>query len=139
MEHLQREAWANPSSLHGPGLVAAEALTRFRLQIAACLGAEPEQVIFTSGATESVHLALLGAARQQPPGRMVISALEHPAVEAAADQLTQRGWTLARWPVECVCEAFALNRVPQHDKVLPHQHWIYCGAISIIFQNYFNN
>ena len=101
VEHLQREAWANPSSLHGPGLVAAEALTRFRLQIAACLGAEPEQLIFTSGATESVHLALLGAARQQPPGRVVISALEHPAVEAAVGQLIQRGWTLARWPVDC--------------------------------------
>ena len=92
VEHLQREAWANPSSLHGPGLLAAEALTRFRLQIAACFGAEPEQLIFTSGATESVHLALLGAVMQQPPGRLVISALEHPAVEAAAHQLIQRGW-----------------------------------------------
>ena len=63
MEHLQREAWANPSSLHGPGLVAAEALTRFRLQIAACLGAEPEQLIFTSGATESNNIAIKGVAR----------------------------------------------------------------------------
>ena len=100
IEQVQRDAWANPSSLHGPGLVAAEALTRFRLQIAASLRAEPEQLIFTSGATESVHLALLGAAAQHPPGRLVISAVEHPAVEAAAHQLLQRGWTVARWPVD---------------------------------------
>ena len=100
MEHVQRDAWANPSSLHGSGLIAAEALGRFRASIAAALKAEPCQLVFTSGATESVHLALLGATAQQTPGRVVISAVEHPAVEAAAALLVQRGWSLERWPVD---------------------------------------
>ena len=100
MDRVQRDAWANPSSLHGPGLIAAEALGRCREQIAAALNAEPDQLIFTSGATESVHLALLGAVDQQPIGRLVISAVEHPAVEAAAQVLVQRGWALERWPVD---------------------------------------
>jgi len=100
MEHVQRDAWANPSSLHGSGLIAAEALGRFRARTAAALKAEPDQLVFTSGATESVHLALLGAAAQQTPGRVVISAVEHPAVEAAAALLVQRGWSLERWPVD---------------------------------------
>ena len=116
MEHLQRQAWANPSSLHGPGLVAAEALTRSRLQIAACLWAEPEQLIFTSGATESVHLALLGTAMRHPPGRLVISALEHPAVEAAAHQLVQRGWTWpgGRWIARGCCGLINSRRYWSH-------------------------
>ena len=100
MERVQREAWANPSSLHGPGLIAAEALVRCRAQIASALNTEPDQLIFTSGSTESVHLGLVGAMAQQPVGRLVISAVEHPAVEAAAQVLVQRGWSLERWPVD---------------------------------------
>ena len=97
---VQREAWGNPSSLHGTGLVAAEQLARSRQTIAAQLSADQDELIFTSGATESVHLALHGVAAGCPPGRLVISAVEHPAVEGAATQLAQLGWTVARWPVD---------------------------------------
>ena len=114
MEQVQRDAWANPSSLHGPGLIAAEALGRSRAQIAAALNAESDQLIFTSGATESVHLALLGASAQQPAGRLVISAVEHPAVEAAARVLVQRGWSLERWPVD----ATGVLKLDQLDRLL---------------------
>ena len=114
MEQVQRDAWANPSSLHSPGLIAAEALGRSRAQIAAALNAESDQLIFTSGATESVHLALLGASAQQPAGRLVISAVEHPAVEAAARVLVQRGWSLERWPVD----ATGLLKLDQLDRLL---------------------
>ena len=114
MEQVQRDAWANPSSLHGPGLIAAEALGRSRAQIAAALNAESDQLIFTSGATESVHLALLGASAQQPVGRLVISAVEHPAVEAAARVLVQRGWSLERWPVD----ATGVLKLDQLDRLL---------------------
>lgn len=100
------KAWANPSSLHGLGWAAAECLERSRAAIAAELGAAPQELVFTSGGSESVHLALLGLAERcsgppagQPP-RLVISALEHPAVEAAAASLVRRGWSLARWPVD---------------------------------------
>ena len=97
---VQRDAWGNPSSLHGTGLVAAERLARSRQAITKQLGAQDDELIFTSGATESVHLALLGVAAGCPPGRLVISAVEHPAVEGAAAQLEQRGWTVVRWPVD---------------------------------------
>ena len=48
MAEAQRDAWANPSSLHGHGLAAAESLERSRLSMAASLGCGPEQVILTS-------------------------------------------------------------------------------------------
>tara|TARA_B100001063_G_scaffold53841_1_gene47877 strand:- start:336 stop:1382 length:1047 start_codon:yes stop_codon:yes gene_type:complete len=95
-------------------LIAAEALGRSRAQIAAALNAESDQLIFTSGATESVHLALLGASSQQPAGRLVISSVEHPAVEAAARVLVQRGWSLERWPVD----ATGVLKLDQLDRLL---------------------
>ncbi len=100
MERAWREAWANPSSLHGPGLAAAELLERCRLEMAADLGAESEEVLWCSGGTEAIHTALLGSAAALAPGRLVISAVEHPATEAAAAVLAQRGWTVERWPVD---------------------------------------
>jgi cysteine desulfurase len=92
MADAQAEAWANPSSLHGFGLAAAERLERSRLQVAAHLGADPGQLVFLSGGSEANHAALLGAAARLPPGRVLISAVEHPALVAAAAQLAQRGW-----------------------------------------------
>ena len=74
IQRVQQTAWGNPSSLHHSGLLAAEALERSRLTIAQHLGATPTDLICTSGATESVHLALLGCLNKQPPGRLVISA-----------------------------------------------------------------
>jgi len=97
----QQDAWANPSSLHGSGLAAAECLGRARQTMASQLDCTPNELIFTSGATESIHLALLGAAAGLEVGRLVISSVEHPAVEAAAQQLKLRGWSLEHWPVDC--------------------------------------
>jgi len=99
MAAVHAEAWANPSSLHGFGLAAAERLERCRDRIGELLGCTCNQVIVTSGGTESIHMALLGAAADGPPGRLVISAVEHPATVAAALQLQQRGWQVERLPV----------------------------------------
>ena len=92
MDAARQQAWANPSSLHGFGLAAAESLERSRQSVASSLGTNAEAVRFCSGATESVHLALLGAAACLPPGRLLVSAVEHPAVTAAAAQLQRQGW-----------------------------------------------
>ncbi|MFZ0409489.1 MAG: aminotransferase class V-fold PLP-dependent enzyme [Cyanobium sp.] len=92
--------WANPSSLHGPGLAAAELLERSRLRLAAALGAEPSQLIVCSGGSEAIHLALLGSAALLEPGRLLISAVEHPATRAAAAQLQRQGWQLEILPVD---------------------------------------
>jgi len=93
-------AWANPSSLHGFGLAAADCLERSRQAIAASLGATDAQVVFCSGGTEAAHLALRGAAASLAPGRLVISAVEHPAVAAAAQALELSGWQVAACPVD---------------------------------------
>jgi len=100
MEAVQHQAWANPSSLHREGLAAAEQLERCRLQVATALGCASEEVVFTSGGTEAIHLAVLGLLRQQPPGRLVVSAVEHPATLAAAAALQAQGWQLAMVPVD---------------------------------------
>ena len=93
-------AWANPSSLHGFGLAAADCLERSRQAIAASLGATDAQVIFCSGGTEAAHLALRGATASLAPGRLVISAVEHPAVAAAAQTLERSGWQVVACPVD---------------------------------------
>ena len=100
MVKAQKESWGNPSSLHRIGCDAAESLERARLSIANSLGADRSDILFTSGATESAHLALLGLAKTESPGRLVISTVEHPAVAAAAEHLLACGWTVERWPVD---------------------------------------
>jgi len=95
-------AWANPSSLHGFGFAAADSLERSRQAIATALGFPAGWLTFCSGGSEASHAALLGAASQVPKGRVVISAVEHPAVQAAARQLEAQGWELAIWPVDGV-------------------------------------
>jgi cysteine desulfurase len=100
MASTEAIAWANPSSLHGFGLAAADSLERSRQAIAASLGSEGAQVVFCSGGTEAAHLALLGTAACLAPGRLVISAVEHPAVAAAAQALERTGWQVAVCPVD---------------------------------------
>ncbi len=104
IQRVEREAWANPSSLHHFGLAAAEQLERSREQIAGLFGCSG-QVVFTSGGTESIHLALLGSAadiadQQRSMPRLLVSAVEHPASEAAAHQLQRLGWKVERIPVD---------------------------------------
>lgn len=72
---------ANPASVHSAGVRATREIERARARIAACLGAEPEEITFTSGATEANNFALKGAilGRGGLP-RVLVSAVEHPSV-----------------------------------------------------------
>jgi cysteine desulfurase len=72
----------NPSSVHAAGRRARAIVESAREAVAACVKARPENVVFTSGATEAVHLAL--SAAREAAGGAVISALEHDAVAAQA-------------------------------------------------------
>ncbi|KAB7628396.1 cysteine desulfurase family protein [Alkalilimnicola sp. S0819] len=93
-------AFANPSSAHGPGQVAAQAVARARAQVAALINAEPEGLVWTSGATEANNLALLGALRlaraRGRGGQVVTGATEHPSVLAACAQLEREGVKVTR-------------------------------------------
>jgi cysteine desulfurase len=112
MAEAAARAWANPSSLHGPGLAAAESLERSRWRLAEGLGCAPDELILCSGGSEAIHAALLGAAARLEPGRLVLSAVEHPATLAAAEQLRRRGWQVAVLPVDR-CGRVRLERLEE--------------------------
>lgn len=91
----KESSFGNPaSSTHIYGKLAAEAVENARCQIAECIHAEPADIIFTSGATESDNLAILGAARfYQAKGRhLVTMSTEHKAVLDSFRQLEKEGF-----------------------------------------------
>ncbi len=97
-----REKFGNPhSNDHVIGWHAAEAVRRAATSVAGLVGADPDEVVFTSGATEANNLALLGLARRAPSDRrrILVSAIEHKCVLAAARSLAER-------------EGFAVDTIP---------------------------
>ena len=93
--------FGNPSSDHALGRRARQAVEEARTSLAALIGAAPEEVVFTSGGTESNNLAIRGIAAQAPATRrrIVTSTVEHPATTAPLALLVASGWTLTRVPV----------------------------------------
>jgi len=87
------------SGTHALGIEARDAVAVAREQVAAAIGATPREVIFTSGATESVNLALAGAASRQPGQQLVVVETEHAAVLDTAAHLERQGWPVMRVPV----------------------------------------
>src|SRR5690606_27004526 len=63
-----------------------------RAQVAALVGGRPDEILFTSGGTESDNLAILGTVTARP--RLVVSAVEHPAVAEAAEARRRQGWAV---------------------------------------------
>ena len=98
------ESFGNPhSSDHAVGWRAAQAVTESQASVARLIGADPDEMIFTSGATEANNLALLGLARRAPANRrrILVSAIEHKCVLAAARALEEReGFSLEIVPVD---------------------------------------
>lgn len=102
MLRCYEEGFANPASQHRPGQRAYRRLEEAREQIAHLLGADttgprPDRVLLTSGGTEANNLAILGitaARRDSRPGRIIISAVEHPSVIEPAEHLLENGWRL---------------------------------------------
>lgn len=95
-----RAGQGNPSSVHGPGRAARAAIEQAREQVAALVGAAPGQVVFTSGGTEANNLALHAVLADAPPGRLVVSAIEHASLLEAAEGWSRRGWSLERAGVD---------------------------------------
>ena len=100
MRRYCSDVFGNADSRHAYGRAAAAALASARADIARCFGAAPEEIYFTSGGTESDNWALKGAALAHGRGRVVISAVEHPAVYESARQLERLGFGLTVLPVD---------------------------------------
>jgi len=92
------EHFGNPSSDHALGRASHEAVEDARMRIARLLGADRDEIVFTSGGTESNNLAIKGVALHRAPagtGHLVLSAVEHPAVAEPARWLESLGYDLS--------------------------------------------
>lgn len=99
--HLEGEG-GNASSLHAAGRRARKAVEDARETVAACLRADPKEIVFTSGATESNNLAIAGAA-EALRGRgdhVITTAIEHPCVLESCARLEKSGFRVTRIPVD---------------------------------------
>lgn len=102
MTESLRIVWANPSSTHAAGQAARRALADARNRVASFLGCQAAELVFTSGATEANHMAVLGAlahGRSRGRHRLVLSAVEHPGLLALAARLQAEGTPVDRIPV----------------------------------------
>ena len=99
------EQYGNPSSLYRFGQEAKADLERARADIAACIGAKPEEIFFTSGGTEADNWALKGvvelmALKGKTTGHIITSAIEHHALLHTAQHLEKQGYTVTYLPVD---------------------------------------
>ena len=92
------ECFGNPSSLHGLGLAAEQEREKARAVIAASVGAAPEEIFFTSCATESSNTVIFGAARSEGKRkkRIVTTSVEHPSVAVCCNKLEEEGFEVVR-------------------------------------------
>ncbi|MDH4150467.1 MAG: cysteine desulfurase [Betaproteobacteria bacterium] len=94
-----REQHGNASSRHEFGTQARQAVDAAREQVAAVVGVQPAQVIFTSGGTEANNLFIKGAAGYLSPAQIAVSGIEHPCVAKPAQELARQGWGVRKLAV----------------------------------------
>jgi len=86
--------YGNPSSVHRFGRLTRDALEQARVQVAQCVGAEPNQVVFTSGGSEANNLAIKGSLLNQSQARIAVSSIEHACMLEPAKAMNKLGWEL---------------------------------------------
>ena len=121
MEPFLSTCYGNPSSSYAFARPASRAVARAREQVAAVVHAEPAQVVFTSGGTESNNLALHAALSARPERRhLIVTAVEHKSVLIPARGWAQRGVRLTVIPVssEGELDEDALDRALDDDTAL---------------------
>jgi len=109
-----REHFGNPSSRHVYGRRTHDAIERARGHVAALIGSDADEIIFTSGGTEANNLAIRGTAARTSRRRVVTSTVEHPATVRPVAWLEQQGWHVVRVGVDAVGRA----RVPDLDAAI---------------------
>ncbi|MGV8026997.1 MAG: selenide, water dikinase SelD [Anaerolineaceae bacterium] len=96
------EDFGNPSSSHAYGSAAKKGVEKARRQVAEMLGCQPDEIVFTSGGSESNNLAIKGAAfaYHEKGNHIITSAVEHPAVLDVVEYLKRQGFRITILPVD---------------------------------------
>lgn len=130
LPYLGSEAFGNPSSAHRFGRAARAGIEEAKRAVAEAVGAEPNQVVFTSGGTEADNLAIIGAALASKarggPFRVAVSATEHKAALAAAHAVKQLGGEEIILPVTAsgLVETEALDRAIERGVAVVSVMWV---------------
>ena len=94
-----KEQYGNPSSIHHSGRMASRAIQKARKQIANLISANPEEILFTSGGTESNNIALFGITHTNKGKHIITSSIEHDAVLEPCKKLEKEGFDVTYLPV----------------------------------------
>ncbi len=94
-----KEQYGNPSSIHRYGRLANKAIEKARKQIAMLINADPSEILFTSGGTESNNMALYGIAKKKPHSQIITSSIEHDAILEPCKKLVRDGFDVIYLPV----------------------------------------
>src|SRR5687767_13979992 len=120
MDQATRELWGNASSVHHFGQQAKAALDDARMEVAALIGGDASEIVWTASGTEADNFAIRGAAEAlEATGRkhVIASAIEHEAVLNTCKALGRRGWRITLLPVEAsgIVSADALREAITDD------------------------
>ncbi len=99
MDQVLSKVWGNPSGSHAVSRSAKNLLEQAREQCADICGVKPDQIVFSSGATEALNLVIQGYFRSNPDSRFFHSAIEHPAVAKTAEWIKKSGIETIEIPV----------------------------------------
>jgi len=130
LPYLGKETFGNPSSAHRFGRAARAGIEEAKRAVATALGAEPNQVVFTSGGTEADNLAIIGAALaardRGGPFRVAVSATEHKAALAAAHAVKHLGGDEVILPVTASgqVENAALDKALERGVAVVSVMWV---------------
>jgi len=100
MQVYQTDNYSNPSSIHSQGEKAKQALEKARKIIADKMNARPNEIIFTSGATESNNLALRGIANYYKKGHIITTKIEHASILETCKELEKQGFKISYLDVD---------------------------------------
>lgn len=95
-----KEQFGNPSSIHRYGRMAQKAIQKARKQVADLINADPSEIFFTSGGTESNNAALYGIVKKIPNSRIITSSIEHDAILEPCKKLEKEGFEVIYLPVD---------------------------------------
>lgn len=98
-----KDVYANPSTIYGSGRAARKAIEDARDLIANAIGATPQEIVFTSSATEANNTAIFGVANNNKKREMVVSSIEHESVLASVEVLAKNGFRVKKVNVDSSC------------------------------------